>query len=58
MFYFYKYLTKWGEEDGFPLLDKDLFFYLEVQKFKVRPYKCGGKRIGFLISTRPHDLSP
>ncbi|XP_064623262.1 uncharacterized protein LOC135485317 isoform X4 [Lineus longissimus] len=34
MFYFYKYLTKWGEEDGFPQLDKDLFFYLEVQKFK------------------------
>ncbi|KAL8598265.1 hypothetical protein ACOMHN_035215 [Nucella lapillus] len=34
MLYFYKYLLKHGEEDGMPLLDKDLFFYIEVQKFK------------------------
>jgi hypothetical protein len=36
MLYFYKYLLKHGEEDGMPQLDKDLFFYIEVQKFKVR----------------------
>lgn len=35
MLYFYKYLLKHGEEDGMPQLDKDLFFYIEVQKFKV-----------------------
>ncbi|KAK3093892.1 hypothetical protein FSP39_021520 [Pinctada imbricata] len=34
MLYFYKYLLKHGEEDGSPLIDKDLFFYIEVQKFK------------------------
>ncbi|KAK7488392.1 hypothetical protein BaRGS_00020366 [Batillaria attramentaria] len=34
MLYFYKYLLKHGEEDGMPQLDKDLFFYIEVQKFK------------------------
>ncbi|XP_078313746.1 uncharacterized protein LOC111129190 isoform X4 [Crassostrea virginica] len=32
--FFYKYLLKHGEEDGSPLIDKDLFFYIEVQKFK------------------------
>ncbi|ESO83511.1 hypothetical protein LOTGIDRAFT_236545 [Lottia gigantea] len=32
--YFYKYLVKHGEEDGLPLVDRDLFFYIEVQKFK------------------------
>lgn len=35
MLFFYKYLLKHGEEDGSPLIDKDLFFYIEVQKFKV-----------------------
>ena len=35
MLYFYKYLLKHGEEDGIPQIDKDLFFYIEVQKFKV-----------------------
>ncbi|KAK3773259.1 hypothetical protein RRG08_050464 [Elysia crispata] len=34
MLYFYKYLLKHGEEDGMPQIDKDLFFYKEVQKFK------------------------
>ncbi|XP_052275180.1 uncharacterized protein LOC127874696 isoform X4 [Dreissena polymorpha] len=34
MLYFYKYLTKHAEEDNMPLIDKDLFFYIEVQKFK------------------------
>ncbi|XP_012937168.1 uncharacterized protein LOC101859632 [Aplysia californica] len=34
MLYFYKYLMKHGEEDGMPQIDKDLFFYIEVQKFK------------------------
>ncbi|XP_067943114.1 regulator of G-protein signaling 22-like [Watersipora subatra] len=31
---FYKYLIKHGEEDNSPLIDKDLMFYLEVQKYK------------------------
>ena len=35
MLYFYKYLLKHSEEDSMPLIDKDLFFYIEVQKFKV-----------------------
>ena len=39
MLYFYKYLVKHGEEDGFPNIDKDLFFYCEVQKMKVS-YMC------------------
>ncbi|XP_053375384.1 uncharacterized protein LOC123527871 isoform X6 [Mercenaria mercenaria] len=34
MLYFYKYLLKHSEEDNMPLIDKDLFFYIEVQKFK------------------------
>ncbi|XP_060552397.1 LOW QUALITY PROTEIN: uncharacterized protein LOC132713733, partial [Ruditapes philippinarum] len=34
MLYFYKYLLKHAEEDNMPLIDKDLFFYIEVQKFK------------------------
>ncbi len=38
MLYFYKYLVKHGEEDGFPLIDNDLFFYCEVQKFRVSVY--------------------
>jgi len=36
MLYFYKYLVKHSEDDNMPLIDKDLFFYIEVQKFKVR----------------------
>ena len=35
MLYFYKYLVKHGQQDGMPQIDKDLFFYIEVQKFKV-----------------------
>uniref|UniRef100_A0A2C9LE70 RGS domain-containing protein n=1 Tax=Biomphalaria glabrata TaxID=6526 RepID=A0A2C9LE70_BIOGL len=34
MLYFYKYLLKHGHEDETPQIDKDLFFYIEVQKFK------------------------
>ncbi|XP_052766652.1 uncharacterized protein LOC128207645 isoform X4 [Mya arenaria] len=34
MLYFYKYLVKHNEEDNMPLIDKDLFFYIEIQKFK------------------------
>ncbi|KAK3576327.1 hypothetical protein CHS0354_039734 [Potamilus streckersoni] len=34
MLYFYKYLMKYGQEDNMPLIEKDLFFYIEVQKFK------------------------
>ncbi|CAG5126804.1 unnamed protein product, partial [Candidula unifasciata] len=34
MLYFYKYLLKHGEADGMPQIDKNLFFYIEVQKFK------------------------
>ncbi|ELU03775.1 hypothetical protein CAPTEDRAFT_221083 [Capitella teleta] len=34
MLYFLKYLDKHSEEDGVPLIDRDLFFYCEVQKFK------------------------
>ncbi|KAL5009301.1 hypothetical protein ScPMuIL_014882 [Solemya velum] len=34
MLYFYKYLVKHGPEDGVPLIDKSMFFYLEAQKFK------------------------
>ncbi|XP_059138673.1 regulator of G-protein signaling 22-like isoform X2 [Physella acuta] len=34
MLYFYKYLLKHGEADQMPQIDKDLFFYIEVQKFK------------------------
>ncbi|CAL1527617.1 unnamed protein product [Lymnaea stagnalis] len=34
LLYFYKYLLKHGPEDEMPQLDKDLFFYIEVQKFK------------------------
>ncbi|KAH9505097.1 Regulator of G-protein signaling 22 [Bulinus truncatus] len=34
MLYFYKYLLKHGPEDDMPHIDKDLFFYIEVQKFK------------------------
>ena len=37
MLYFYKYLVKNGDEDGCPLIENDLFFYCEVQKFRVRP---------------------
>lgn len=35
MLYFYKYILKHGEVDGMPQIHKDLFFYIEVQKFKV-----------------------
>ncbi|XP_025105265.1 regulator of G-protein signaling 22-like isoform X4 [Pomacea canaliculata] len=34
MLYFYKYILKHGEVDGMPQIHKDLFFYIEVQKFK------------------------
>ncbi|XP_048259130.1 uncharacterized protein LOC124151105 isoform X3 [Haliotis rufescens] len=34
MLFFFKYLVKHGPEDGMPQIDKDLFFYVEVQKFK------------------------
>lgn len=36
MEYFRRYLQTHGEPDGFPRLENDLIFYLEVQKFKVR----------------------
>ena len=36
MEYFRRYLQTHGEPDGFPRLEKDLAFYLEVQKFKVK----------------------
>ena len=36
MEYFRRYLLTHGEPDGFPRLENDLVFYLEVQKFKVR----------------------
>ena len=36
MEYFRRYLQTHGEPDGFPRLENDLVFYLEVQKFKVR----------------------
>lgn len=35
MLYFCKYLVKHREDSGCPLIDRDLFFYCEVQKFKV-----------------------
>lgn len=34
MEYFRRYLQSHGEPDGFPRLENDLVFYLEVQKFK------------------------
>ncbi|XP_015760136.1 PREDICTED: regulator of G-protein signaling 22-like [Acropora digitifera] len=34
MEYFRRYLQTHGEPDGFPRLENDLVFYLEVQKFK------------------------
>ncbi|CAH3180537.1 unnamed protein product [Porites lobata] len=34
MEYFRRYLQTHGEPDGFPRLENDLLFYLEVQKFK------------------------
>lgn len=40
MLHFHKYLVKHGPEDGFPLVEKDLLFYLEVHKFKVRNILC------------------
>ena len=38
MMYFYKYLVRYSEDEAGPSnpLDNDLFFYCEVQKFKVR----------------------
>lgn len=47
MLYFFKYLLKHSEEDNMPLIDKDLFFYIEVQKFKVSLF--------ILISLKPND---
>ena len=35
MMYFHRYLMEYGEKDAMPLLEKDLVFYLEVQRFKV-----------------------
>ncbi|KAI0239141.1 hypothetical protein LSAT2_010110 [Lamellibrachia satsuma] len=34
MMYFYKYLVFHGEQNKQPLIDRDLFYYWEVQKFK------------------------
>ncbi|XP_022088623.1 uncharacterized protein LOC110978161 isoform X3 [Acanthaster planci] len=34
MIYFHRYLMEYGEKDAMPLLEKDLVFYLEVQRFK------------------------
>lgn len=36
MLCFYKYLVKYGEQENHPNLDKNLFFYVEAQKFKVQ----------------------
>ena len=35
MMYFYKYLVHHGDQNKQPLIDRDLFYYWEVQKFKV-----------------------
>lgn len=49
MEYFRRYLQTHGEPDGFPRLENDLVFYLEVQKFKVTRVKrhetSGGERV-------------
>ncbi|KAK2187817.1 hypothetical protein NP493_153g02003 [Ridgeia piscesae] len=34
MMYFYKYLVHHGDQNKQPLIDRDLFYYWEVQKFK------------------------
>ncbi|XP_038071568.1 uncharacterized protein LOC119740369 isoform X2 [Patiria miniata] len=34
MMYFHRYLMEYGDKDQMPLLEKDLVFYLEVQRFK------------------------
>lgn len=44
MEYFRRYLQAHGEPDGFPRLENDLVFYLEVQKFKVRNSRNFGAR--------------
>ncbi len=36
MLYFYKYLAKHADDEAAPFIDKDLFFYCEVQKFRVK----------------------
>lgn len=48
MEYFRRYLQAHGEPDGFPRLENDLVFYLEVQKFKVRNSRhcCENKERG------------
>ena len=38
MWLFYEFLVHNGELEGSPRLDKDLFFYCEVLKFKVSIY--------------------
>jgi len=35
---FRRYLQNHGDPDSFPKLENDLFFYLEVQKLKVRVF--------------------
>ena len=40
MEYFRRYLQTHGEPDGFPRLENDLVFYLEVQKFKAGVNLC------------------
>jgi len=40
MWLFYEFLVHHGELEGNPRLDKDLFFYCEVLKFKVSLLSC------------------
>ena len=53
MLYFYRHLLQYGPPNGIPTLHQNIFFYVEVQKFKVssqapRYRKC--KRVHLLTS--------
>ena len=37
LLHFHRHLIEYGDKDALPLLEKDLIFYLEAQRFKV----CG-----------------
>ena len=43
LMHFHRHLIEYGDKDALPLLEKDLVFYLEAQRFKVFLIcdKCG-----------------
>ena len=57
MMHFYRYLVHHGDQNNQPLIDRDLFYYWEVQKFKVGSLDCASKICFIVVSVILNNCS-